>query len=164
LTSIQDRGLSIIAPDQGTIIYDNGAGTVAQVLSKKAEWEELNDYSIVIKLTCQNVSYLFMGDAEEPVEQALEYSGVDYSAEILKVGHHGSSSSSSIDFIENVNPRVAVVMVGAENEYNHPSQTIIDRITVRGTALYRTDINGMICVNTDGTNINVTIEKGDLQQ
>ena len=119
--------------------------------------DELNDNSIVIKMTYHDVSFLFTGDAESPPENAL-VQNYNADATILKVGHHGSSSSTSQTFLNEVSPEVAIISVGADNSYGHPTQSTLNKLESIGATLYRTDIDGTVIVSTDGYTYNVYTE------
>ncbi len=107
-----------------------------------------NRGSLVLRLDYGATSLLLMGDAPQEAEQALLAAGAPLDADILKVGHHGSRSSTSPAFVAAVSPRVAVIQVGAENKYGHPDPAVLDRL--RGVEVLRTDQNGRIEVMSDG--------------
>jgi len=98
-----------------------------------------------------------MGDAESPVESNLYE---DLSAEVLKVGHHGSTSSTSDSFLARVNPKAAIISVGADNDYGHPSNEVLTRLQSAGAKIYRTDEQGTITVTvtTDGGTYSINTE------
>jgi competence protein ComEC len=116
-------------------------------------YENMNDYSAVIKLTYCNVSFLFMGDAGKVSEQEILSHDSDLKANILKVGHHGSSSSSCSAFLQKVVPNIAIISVGLNNSYHHPSLATLKRLDKVGAKIYRTDRNGTIQVLTDGNKL-----------
>lgn len=118
--------------------------------------DALNQNSIVLKVTYENVSFLFMGDAGNDAETSLLSSGYNLDADILKVGHHGSSSASSAEFLKAVSPSISVIEVGEGNEYGHPTQKTLTALQTSGSAIYRTDRDGSIKVTTDGEGITVT--------
>ncbi len=117
--------------------------------------DNLNLSSIVIKLQFGNTSFLFMGDSETLNEKTIDWPKVD----VLKVGHHGSSTSTSVRFLEQVQPKYAVIMAGKDNNYGLPKENIVSRIENRNAKIYRTDINGTIQMNSDGNNIEIKTEK-----
>lgn len=122
-------------------------------------YDGLNDYSVVTRLTCGETAFLFTGDAEEPSEYDLLASGEDLSADVLKVGHHGSGTSSSIPFLQRVQPDYAVIPVGADNDYNLPSDDALRRLKLEGATLYRTDLQGCVTVKSDGAVLTITTEE-----
>lgn len=106
----------------------------------------LNNNSIVAKLKYKNTSILFTGDIEEEAEKEIinKYVGNELSATILKVAHHGSNTSSSEEFIEKVQPQISLIGVGINNKFGHPNDKVIERLTIYGSKVYRTDIHGEI--------------------
>ena len=139
------EGCTWVADNYQTFSYDKVA---LQVLTGDQDWgDEVNDYSVVCRLDTGDIEFMFMGDAETPVEQALTG---NLDAEIVKAGHHGSSSSSSLEFLKQVSPKAAVICCGADNPYGHPHQETLVNLGDIGAAVYRTDLNGNIMVATDG--------------
>ncbi len=136
-----------------TFTWGNAA---LQILTANEAWDDCNDYSVVCRLDTGDIEFLFEGDAETSVEGIL--SG-DISAEILKVGHHGSSSSSSASFLSRVSPKVAVISVGTGNSYGHPTAETLSKLQAAGATIYRTDLNGNIVVTTDGSTYSVSTSK-----
>ena len=114
---------------------------------------ELNDTSVVIKLVYKGSSFLFTGDIEESVERELLGSAINFNSDVLKVAHHGSDTSSLEEFLNVVSPAYAVVFVGKDNKFNHPSLRVIKRLERLGTKIYRTDIDSSIKFISDGENI-----------
>ena len=125
---------------------------VFDVLSPRAgdAFDEINDYSAVVRFTYGSVSFMLTGDAEEPVEENILESGAEISAQVLKCGHHGSSSSTSLPFLRRVNPAVAVISCGADNKYGHPHRETLESLNALGCTVLRTDELGTIAVTTDG--------------
>ena len=124
-----------------------------EVLYLGIDKSDINDTSIVLKLTYKNTTYLFMGDATSKVEKILINEGKDLSSDVLKVGHHGSQYSSTATFLKKVNPSYAVIQVGQDNEYDHPKQVTLDKLNKLNTLTYRTDEQGTIILTSDGENI-----------
>jgi len=117
------------------------------------KYDDLNNYSAVVKLTYGKISFLFTGDAEKISENEMIEKRLDLSATVLKVGHHGSNSSTSNKFLNIVNPQYAVISVGEDNDYNHPSSSVLDELNKRGIKVLRTDKMGTITISTDGNSI-----------
>ena len=124
----------------------------------------LNNSSLVAKLVYGETAFLFTGDIEGEVERELlspadgEAPGdagidIDLRAQVLKVGHHGSDTSSSAEFIAAVRPEIAVISVGADNKFGHPSPRVINRLERSGAATYRTDLHGTVKIRSDGKEI-----------
>jgi len=110
---------------------------------------DLNDSSIVIKLVYGQNKFLLTGDAGLEVEKMLLAGGADLTAEVLKVGHHGSEYSSSQEFLDKIKPGVAVIPVGKDNDFGHPNLRIIKRLERSGARIYRTDEKGTIKIQSD---------------
>ena len=127
-----------------------------QILTGPENWQDTNDNSVICRLDTGDVEFLFMGDAEGPVESSL--SG-QIEAEILKIGHHGSQTSTSIALLNKVHPKVAIISVGVGNKYKHPAPETIQRLTSANVTIYRTDSNGNILVTTDGKTYHVYPER-----
>jgi beta-lactamase superfamily II metal-dependent hydrolase len=122
-------------------------------------FDNLNENSIVLKVTYNKVSFLLMGDAGFEAENSLLASGYDLKSDILKVGHHGSSSSSSSAFLSRVKPTSSIIEVGAANAYGHPTQKTLSALQSTGSKVYRTDTNGNIVVTTDEQTYSVSTGK-----
>jgi beta-lactamase superfamily II metal-dependent hydrolase len=112
---------------------------------------DVNNNSIVLRISYGSVDFLFTGDIESDAEAAILLSGSTLEAEILKVAHHGSDSSSTDAFLTQVDPDEAVISVGASNAYGHPASQTEHRVRSAGCTVYRTDLHGTIVVTTDGT-------------
>lgn len=125
----------------------------------RSYYEDLNDYSAVLKLTYGKVSFLFAGDAEATSESEMVNSGSDLSSTILKVGHHGSDSSTTAAFLRAVSPKYAVISVGEGNPYGHPSESTLERLRNAGVTVYRTDQNGNIVATSDGSTVKFTTSR-----
>lgn len=115
---------------------------------------DLNNTSIVLKMTYKDTTYLFMGDATDKVEKILIDDGVDLKSDVLKVGHHGSQYSTTSNFLKKVSPSYAVIQVGKDNTYDHPKQITLDKLQKLNVMTYRNDIVGTIILTSDGNNIN----------
>lgn len=127
--------------------------TEFEVLYLGNDKSDLNNTSIVLKLTYKNTSYLFMGDATSTVERILINEGKDLDSDVLKVGHHGSQYSSTAAFLKKVTPSYAVIQVGQDNEYDHPKQITLNKLEKLNSLTYRTDKHGTIILTSDGDNI-----------
>lgn len=158
LKAIKARGLTITAAEAGVQIVNSDGLSAVMLAPNAASYKDLNNYSAVIKVSFDQVSFLFTGDAEEQSEfEMLAGSrGVTPKADVLKVGHHGSHSSTTPTFLRAVNPRYAVISVGAGNDYGHPHQEILQRL--RGVKVYRTDLDGTVVFTTNGKDISVTTQ------
>lgn len=119
------------------------------------DWQELNDYSAVIRFTYGSVSFMLTGDAETPVEERILDTGADISAQILKCGHHGSSSSTSQEFLDAVDPAVAVISCAEENDYGHPHRETMAALEAQGCEILQTWQDGTVLICTNGTGYSV---------
>ncbi len=112
-----------------------------------------NNTSVVLRMVYGSVSFLFTGDLEHDAESQLAQSNAELSSTVLKVGHHGSSTSSSYIFLRRVLPEFAVISCGKGNSYGHPEEETLSRLEQAEAQIYRTDLNGTVMVSTDGTAI-----------
>lgn len=156
LDAADERGVSFETPE----LYDTyqvGAATLT-VLSPASDgiYSDLNNYSIVVMAEYGNSSFLLTGDAEALVEKELVRSGYDLSADVLKCGHHGSSSSTCEQFLDAVNPSASVISCGADNDYGHPHTEVLSALEERNIPVWRTDLEGNIKAATDGENIYIS--------
>lgn len=150
-------------PRQG-MIYDIGPLTLS-ILHPSELTGGLNEDSLSIKFTYGEVDLLFTGDAYKKQEKMMIAGDIDLSAKVLQLGHHGSNTSSSNEFIDAVNPDVAIYSAGIDNAYNHPSSEVIDRLTKKGITVYGTDLFGSIIFTTDGKSYELnTINKKTNEQ
>lgn len=138
--------------------YKVGDGTLT-VLGPVNAYDNLNNLSLVMKFSYKSKAFLFTGDQESDAEYDLLNTGADVSADVLKVGHHGSSTSSSQKFIDAVGADIYVIEVGRDNRYNHPHAEIRQRLGETGKPVYRTDIDGTVVMATDGKEISIYTER-----
>lgn len=139
--------IKILKANNKTI--DLGENTLVEVFSPNLDsYDNLNNYSPIIKIYYGNNSFLFTGDAEENVEAEVISKSFNLKSDILKIGHHGSSTSTSKDFLEKINPKITIISVGKNNSYGHPTKETLDKI--KNTTVYRTDINRSIIITSDG--------------
>jgi competence protein ComEC len=158
LTSIKKKGLKIKTAKSGVTIELDEKIKV-EMVAPAGTYEDNNDMSAVVKVTYGQETFLFPGDAEYNSEQDMIKSGADLSSTVLAVGHHGSNSSSSVGFLKKVNPQYAVVQVGSDNNYGHPTEKTLKKLEDRKIKIFRTDKNGTIIFSTDGNTLNVATEK-----
>ena len=121
--------------------------------------EDLNNSSIVLKLSYKNISYLFMADAEDIVEKQILNKNIK--SDVLKVGHHGTKYATSKEFLNVVQPKYSVITVGKNNDYGFPKQQVLNRLYNSGSKVFRTDTRGTIITTTDGKNISFETIKTD---
>lgn len=159
LEAIKAKGLKITNPVPGSNLK-LGDASVDIFAPNSTKYEDVNNYSIVMKLKYGNTSYLFMGDAEVVSEDEIINKGFDVTADLIKIGHHGSNSSTSELFLDRVEPDYAVIFVGIGNDYGHPTKTTMDKLKKRNIPVYRTDENGTIVVTSDGDKITFNTKPG----
>lgn len=124
------------------------------------EQNNTNNYSIVLKGQYGQNTFLFTGDAEQLVEKSILDNGLDIRAEVLKLGHHGSSTSTSDTFLQKVNPKYAIASCKKINSYGHPHVEIMKKLKDKNIKVYRTDENGDIVLISDGKSIKFNVESG----
>jgi len=152
LESIEKKGLQINEVKAGVSVLSIPGLEIDVVAPLRENYRKLNDYSAVIKITFLSTAFLFMGDAEALSEGEIT---ADVSADVLKVGHHGSDTSTSTTFLSRVSPSYAVILVGKGNSFRHPDDVILSRLNDAGADVYRTDLQGTIVFTSDGENIAV---------
>ena len=154
---LAQRGKQITVPTAGATFTLGGAQV--QILGPLRSAEDSNDNSIVLKVSFGATSFLFTGDAERAEEQDLLNAGVNLQSTVLKVGHHGSDTSTSYPFLRAVAPQYAVISVGAGNSYGHPTEAVLSRLRDAGVTTFRTDMQGEITAVSDGQTINFSTAK-----
>ena len=133
--------------------FDFGKLSV-EILGPVKDYDDLNHMSVVSKVSFGKTSVMLTGDTETPAEEdMLKNASVDYSADILKVGHHGSKTSTSKKWLNAVDPQYAVISCGLDNDYGHPHKVIVNRLEEYGVEYYRTDLLGNISFKSDGQQI-----------
>ena len=150
--AMKNKGMQFTSPKVGETFY-LGDAECTILAPNGSEYKDINNYSIVIKVKFGNKSFLFTGDAEDVSEKEMIDKGLDLKADVLKVGHHGSSSSSTDAFLDAVKPQYAVISVGKNNDYGHPHKETMAKLKDRGIEVYRTDESGTIVASCDGNNI-----------
>jgi Predicted hydrolase (metallo-beta-lactamase superfamily) len=163
ITAIQNKGLKITEAKAGLNLDLGSEVNAVLVAPSLTAYEDVNNYSAVLKLTYGNSTFLFESDAEEKSECEMCSTNYDLRADVLKVGHHGSNSSSSMAFLAKVQPKYAVISVGKDNSYGHPASTTIDKLANIGAKVFRTDQAGTIVIESDGTNITTNAIASEVQ-
>lgn len=156
LTSVKEKGLSITAASPGKK-YSIGECELL-IMGPCEHYDDLNNYSVVTKLTHGQNTFLFTGDAEKKSENDILDEGYDVDVDVLKAGHHGSSTSSGKKFLEAVTPEYAVIMCGVGNSYNHPSESVMESLSSMTDEIYRTDLQGTIVALSDGNDIEFKVK------
>ena len=159
LTLLDKKGLEITVPVPGEA-FTLGSAFV-QIFGPVGSYENVNDTSIVLKITFGEKSFLFTGDAEYDAEHDIINAGFDLSADVLKVGHHGSYTSTSYVWLKAINPQYAVISSNRTEkpEYNHPHSGLVSRLRDNDTTVYRTDLQGTVTCITYGTELAFMVER-----
>lgn len=157
LDAASAKGLTISQLHEGSAI-ESPAGSQFQVMSPTvdADWEGANNYSAVIRLVYGETSFLFTGDAERESEEIILEAGYHLDSDVLKMGHHGSSTSTCEAFFQAVSPGHAVISCGEGNRYGHPHRETLAMLKEEGVPYYRTDQDGTILAQSDGAVITFT--------
>lgn len=161
LESISDKGLKITSAKAGLNIADENDYKIDVAAPTKIDSDNLNNCSAVIKLTYKDNSFLFTGDAEK---DELSQIKSDISADVLKVGHHGSSTSTNKSILKKVNPDYAVISVGKNNDYGHPHESTLKLLKDFNCKIYRTDIDATVVFTSDGKSITVKTNEQSIKK
>ncbi|MGN0477158.1 MAG: ComEC/Rec2 family competence protein [Ruminococcus sp.] len=156
LDVVEDNNTELIYAQRGKS-YTLGDSTFT-ILSpgKNGIYSDCNNYSVVIKADYKDTSFLFTGDAEDIVEEEMINNSCDLSADVLKVGHHGSTSSTTEEFLKKVNPKYAVISCGKDNKYGHPHDETLEKLEDANVTVHRTDEEGTVVAQSDGKSISFT--------
>lgn len=157
LDALDGRNLKYTVPNKGDTLKLGDANI--KVIYPGDDKSNINDSSIVLKITYGKNSFLLTGDATSNVERKIY--NEDIKSDVLKVAHHGSSYSSTDVFLDRVKPYYAVISVGKNNIYNHPSNKTLEKLNKRNIKVYRTDLDGTIVFISDGDNLSVKALKTD---
>lgn len=153
LDAVEKMDVTMRTASAGDVLLEEGNISFKVLSPSHTDYDNLNDYSIVTRLKVGDTAFLFQGDAETPVEEEILDSGADVSCDVIKLGHHGSSTSSSRAYLEAVNPSAAVISCGVGNEYGHPHRETMDLLEKLSITPYRTDTQKTLLAETDGKNI-----------
>jgi beta-lactamase superfamily II metal-dependent hydrolase len=159
LEAIAGKGLQVTTAKAGVTLLEEEGLSVKLLAPVGSSYEELNNYSAVVKITYREISFLLAGDAQAESEEEMLKRGVDVRADVLKVGHHGSNTSTSSAFLGAVKPKYAVISLGAGNEYHHPHPTTLSKLKKAGVEVLRTDEKGTIVFTSDGKGFKVETVK-----
>lgn len=161
LLAIKDKGLKVTEAKGGVQLDLGEKVSGVFVAPNSTNYESMNNYSAVLKITYGETKFIFTGDAElKSEEEMLLQSRTPLNADVLKVGHHGSVTSTGQQFLDAVSPKIAVISVGENNDYGHPHQEIIERLEKNNVQVFRTDMQGTIIAVSNGKEIN--LNKGQL--
>ena len=156
LESIQNKKLKIKLAHAGEKFI---LGSLKiNILSPCKHYDNLNNNSVVMRLEYGNESFMFTGDAEKEAENDMIQNNFDLNASVLKVGHHGSNTSTTKTFLEKVNPKFSIISVGKDRN-KLPKKSVIKRIKKFGSEIYRTDVYGTVVLKTNGNGITISTER-----
>lgn len=163
LNTIKNRGINREYSAAGKI-YTLGENASLEIISPiYDEYEELNNFSIVARLTHGANTFLFTGDAESLAELDILDNGIDVRADVLKVAHHGSAGANSKAYLEKVRPKIAVIGVGSDNSYGHPHKDVLKRLAQVGCdEIYTTAADGNIVIISDGASLRIRTEEEEI--
>ena len=159
LEAIAEYNINAIPAEPGYEFELNDASV--HIFSPLQQDENLNNMSVVLKVIYGETSFMFQGDAEKKVENALLKTDYDLTADVLKVGHHGSNTSSADKYLKAVNPKVAIVSCGKDNSYGHPHDEVLERIENNDIDTYITAVSGDITLVSDGKTIKISTGEGN---
>ncbi len=159
LLAVKDKGLKIKAAKAGVSLELDHKVDIQMVGPVSDSYNNINDYSAVIRLKYGTMTFLFTGDAEKASEDDMLESGYPLSAHVLNLGHHGSNTSTTDEFLAAVNPKYAVISSGKDNKYGHPDKDIIQKLEDNNIIYFNTQTDGTITAITDGKDIEWVTEK-----
>lgn len=157
LQALDEKQVPVRQAQPGDVLPLGGAQV--QILAPLEQTGDANNMSVVTRVVFGQRRFLFMGDAETPVEQQLLERGTELSADVLKAGHHGSRTATSAIFLKQVAPTFAVLTCGDGNSYGHPHKETLQRLSRAKVQVYRSDIHGHIVFTTDGKELTVKTQK-----
>ena len=153
LLAIKAKGLKVTTATAGIKIEIDPKLRIEMLAPNSSKYDDLNNYSAAIKVIYGKTSFLFDGDAEDISEKEMLAKNYDLKADVLKIGHHGSNSSTTPAFLKAVSPKYAIISVGKGNDYGHPTKATIDKLASAKVQVYRTDLNGTIIATSNGDTI-----------
>jgi len=159
IVAIKNKGLKVAEPKPGET-FNLGSAKCTILTPNSSKYKDLNNYSVVVKLEFGNNSFLLTGDAEDISESEIIAKGFNVKADLLKVGHHGSSSSTTEEFLTKVNPKYAVISSETGNVYGHPHKETMDKLKNKNILVYRTDELGTIIATSNGKTITFNTKPG----
>jgi competence protein ComEC len=158
LAAIQKKKLKVTTAKSG-LTLEWESGIKVEMIAPVGTYDDTNDMSAVVHLTNGSNTFLFTGDAETKSEADMLKSGVNLKSDVLMIGHHGSKFSTSQKFLDEVNPKYAVIQVGKDNNYGHPTAEVLKKLNNKKIKIYRNDDQGNIIFTSNGKDITVTVAK-----
>lgn len=160
MKELKDGGYQVEHPEVGTV-YDLGGASLKVIGPIQEPTSNKNNYSIVLKVSFGEMDMIMTGDAEKTVEKDILEAGEDIEAEILKLGHHGSDTSTSEEFLDAINPDYALISAEVGNKYKHPIISVMEELKERDILVYRTDESGTVIVTITAEDISFSCNPGD---
>ena len=160
LKALAKKNIELLTPEIDQKLYLGNS--IIDILYVGDYKDNINNTSIVLKLTYLNTTYLFTGDTTKEIEMQLL--NKEIKSNVLKVAHHGSNDATSAQFLNKVHPEYAIISCGKNNDYHHPHKVTLDKLERIGAKIYRTDIDGTIIIKSNGDNINIETNKTDTNQ
>ena len=161
LDSISNKGLKIKTAMAGTRILDIDELEIDILAPVEIYEDDLNNCSVILKITYKDRSFLLTGDAEK---KEFEDVYLDMSADVLKVAHHGSSTSTTEEILEKIKPEIAVISLGEDNEYGHPHKSTLKLLNNIECDIYRTDEDKTVKISTDGENLEIETDRPSIER
>lgn len=161
LKTVEEKKINYIDAKSGDT-YTFGSASFTILAPNSDSYDGYNNYSVVTKVTCGDISFMLTGDAEKESEYEMVNSGADLHADVLKCGHHGSSTSTTAKFLKAVDPSYAVISCGKDNDYGHPHKETMQKLNTLGTTILRTDQMGTIVAYTDGKGLSFSAANNNL--
>lgn len=152
LDAIEEKNLKVCIARTGDV-YELGSASFQVLSPGRSYGDELNNWSVGIRLTYGGSAFVLCGDAEKEAEEDMCQSGLELKADVLKVSHHGSSTSTSEEFLDRVRPDTAVISCGRDNDYGHPHKETLEKLEKRKIQVLRTDLSGTIVAVSDGKSV-----------
>jgi competence protein ComEC len=157
LVAIQKKGMKVTTAKSG-LVLEWDVNVKVEMIAPVGTYDDTNDMSAVVHVTYGSNTFLLTGDAETKSETDMLNSGANLKSDLLMVGHHGSKSSTSQKFLDSVNPKYAVIQVGKDNKYGHPTAEVLKKLNDKGIKIYRNDQQGNIIFNSNGKDISVNLD------
>jgi|GEM_PF-6665187 len=158
LDAIEEKDIPVTMANPGDL-FTLGSAQIQVLAPSSTKYTNLNDYSVVVRVEFGETVFLFTGDADSKNENEQLASGLPLKADVIKIGHHGSRTSSSQKYLNAVAPEYAVILCGQDNSYGHPHKESMQRLNAMNVDIYRTDLNGTIVFTTDGETITINVER-----
>lgn len=158
LDAIEEKDIPVTIPQPGDK-FELGNAKITVLAPNSGSYDDLNNYSVVLRIEYGQTAFLFTGDAEDVSESEQLKNSFTFKSDVLKVGHHGSNSSTTQKYLDAVSPSYAVISCGKGNSYGHPHSETLTKLNGQGTTVFRTDENGTVKFLSDGSTVTASIER-----